>query len=66
MVLMIPLVSTPLYTAPSTGPTANFIRTLSSIYRHHGGLEKQFTNGFSIDRWAKSTTVQFSGTVSFV
>ena len=36
-----------------------FMKALSSIYREHGGLEKLFMDGFSIDGTVKSAIIHF-------
>jgi uncharacterized protein (TIGR02757 family) len=36
-----------------------FMNALSSIYREHGGLEKLFTDGFSIDGTVKTAIIHF-------
>ncbi len=36
-----------------------FMNALSTIYREHGGLEKLFTDGFSIDGTVKSAIIHF-------
>lgn len=36
-----------------------FMRALSSIYREHGGLEKLFSEGYSIDGTVKSAIIYF-------
>ncbi len=36
-----------------------FIEALSEIYRHHGGLEEVFTNGFQKDRTIKTAICHF-------
>jgi uncharacterized protein (TIGR02757 family) len=36
-----------------------FMRTLSSIYREHGGLEKLFSDGFAVDGTVKMAIIYF-------
>lgn len=39
-----------------------FVEALSEIYRHHGGLEEMFTEGFQQDQTIKSAIVHFRNT----